>query len=668
MVCDGAPIASQEWETYVPATDSVIWITPLPQDDVGAVLAIVATIALFAVAGPIGSFLAETVGGSASIWEGIVFGVGALAINALFPPPVPKLTNSEARRELKAVSGTRNRFPFYEPIPEIAGRHRVFPPYAAKPYTEIVGDDQYFNALFCLGLGEYQISDAKIGDTLLTNYDGVTLEQTTNPDWLSISEDAFDISLDDPADPGSPTTTATRTTAADVEEISVDFIAPAGLIYTRRDGKRREVQIDFTVEFRLAGSSDPWVLVPTVTSGGNDWIGYTRGFNTVLGSSGPTLPDHVGPIRISSANSSHFRVQEKTINAVRFGLKWPVAEGQYEVRVTRTRLGNPGALSDVPAQDREATLARYLQVFKWVALRSHNTDTQAVALSADTATFLKIRIKANDQLNGIVDRLNVIAERMLRTWDKVAQSFTSPAVTRDPAWFCLNVLTGPGNAKAVTSPETRIWLDDFADWATANASAGRFYDRIVESQTSVYEELSRAAAVGRAAPVMRDARHTIVRESQGTIPVGLVTARNSRNFRSTRTFITVPHAFRVRFVSEQAGYEEDEIIVYDDGFSSANATVFETLRLEGVTDADLAWKLGRYHLAQLRLRPERYSADFDFENLTFIRGDQLLIQQDVILVALGAARITEKVGTAITLDEKFTIDGGGNVRRQHPVD
>ncbi len=662
VVVDGEPVPASRWSSVVPSDESIVWITPLPQDDLGQALSLIATIALFAVAGPVGSFLSTSLGiGSASFWTGVTYGVGALAISALFPPPVPNLGGRETRRELKAVSGTRNRFAFYEPIPEIAGKHRVFPPYAAKPYTEIVGDDQYFNALFCVGLGEYNITEAKIGETLLTAYDGVTIEQTTDPNWLSITEDAFDIALDDPFDPESPTTSATRTTAVDVEFISVDFIAPAGLIYTRRDGKRRPTAIDFMVEYRVAGSGDPWTNVIGTTSGGFDWIGWTRGNNDVLGTPGASLPDHVGPITISPDDPTHFRVREQTINAVRFGMKWPVAEGQYEVRVTRTQLtnfGSPGALEDVSVSERAETLARYLQIFKWTVLRSHNTDTDAVALPADTATFLRLRIKANDQLNGIIERLNLVAERKLRTWDKVGQTFTAPAATRNPAWFALNVLTGPGNARAITSESSRIWLDDFADWATANETAGRKYDRIIESQTSVFEELSRCAATGRAAPVMRDARHTIVREAQGASPSGILTTRNSRNFSSSRTFITLPHAFRVRFISESAGYDEDEIIVYDDGYNAGNATLFETLRLEGITDPDIAWKFGRYHLAQLRLRPERYECELDFEHLTFIRGDQLLIQQDVLLFGIGPGRIIDKQGSLIILDERFLIEPG----------
>src|SRR5690606_4742371 len=101
-------------------------------------------------------------------------------------PPV--IEPEAAPKALRSISSVRNRFAPYEPVPVIYGRRKVYPPYAAQPYTEIVGDDQYFNALFALGVGSHDIEEAKIGDTLLTNYQGVTLTKTHTPKWPNISE------------------------------------------------------------------------------------------------------------------------------------------------------------------------------------------------------------------------------------------------------------------------------------------------------------------------------------------------------------------------------------------------------------------------------------------------------------------------------------------------
>ena len=39
------------------------------------------------------------------------------------------------------------------------------------------------------------------------------------------------------------------------------------------------------------------------------------------------------------------------------------------------------------------------------------------------------------------------------------------------------------------------------------------------------------------------------------------------------TFPVIPHAFRVQFRNADKGYQQDERIVYDDGYDETNATI-----------------------------------------------------------------------------------------------
>ena len=98
--------------------------------------------------------------------------------------------------------------------------------------------------------------------------------------------------------------------------------------------------------------------------------------------------------------------------------------------------------------------------------------------------------------------------------------------------------------------------------------------------------------------------------------------------------------------------------MYDDGYTSANATKFETIQLPGVTNTDQVWALGRYFLAVARLRPETFTFKADYEMLACTQGDLIRVSHPAILVGLGAARITAvtlsgaspNTVTAITLD------------------
>src|SRR5690606_13892348 len=182
-----------------------------------------------------------------------VFAVGQLVLNSLIPPPT--LDQAKPPRDQYSITGSRNRVAPYEPVPILYGRHRTYPPYAALPYTEIVGNEQYLNMLFCVGIGDYDIEDIKIGETPLLDFDGADVIKTSTPVGKDVFEEALNLPLIDPLDPTGGSTTFTRTTSENTTEISIDIVLPAGLQYVSTKGDRRYVSIDFRVEYSPAGQN-----------------------------------------------------------------------------------------------------------------------------------------------------------------------------------------------------------------------------------------------------------------------------------------------------------------------------------------------------------------------------------------------------------------------------
>lgn len=70
------------------------------------------------------------------------------------------------------------------------------------------------------------------------------------------------------------------------------------------------------------------------------------------------------------------------------------------------------------------------------------------------------------------------------------------------------------------------------------------------------------------------------------------------------------------------------------------ATVYETLNLPGVTSASQATRLGRFHLAQIKLRPEKYSLNADMEHIVCTRGDLVKVTHDIPMWGTGSGRIS----------------------------
>ena len=233
--------------------------------------------------------------------------------------------------------------------------------------------------------------------------------------------------------------------------------------------------------------------------------------------------------------------------------------------------------------------------------------------------------------------------------------------TANPASIYREVLQGKANARALD--DNRLDLPVIQEWHGDCVAAGREFNYVVDSQLSVHDLLADIAAAGRASPAVIDGKWRVVQDKPQSVPAQHFTPRNSFGFQSQKAFPELPHGFRVKFINRNNDWQADERIVYDDGYTAANATKFEGLDLVGITDPAQAWKDGRYHIATARLRPETFSFNTDIEHIVCTRGDLIRLTHDVLLVGLGSARIKTFADdgdniTAITVDDTFTMEDG----------
>lgn len=242
-------------------------------------------------------------------------------------------------------------------IPCVVGSTRFFPPHAALPYTEILGDQQYLRMLLDLGYGDLDVSDIRIGETDIASYEGVEWEVNTAPTLFS--QDIYELSVGVTLDSSSDN--AVRTTQAASQEISLDIIFGQGLFGIDSKNKTVTGTVNFNVVYRAVGAST-WTAIGSASG-----LTFTGGMQLVSGAS----------VKVSST-------ARKTL---RCGIRWKVPSGQYEVSVTRGGSDYSGAAAG--AQIGGAI---------WSVLRSVNPQLP----STSGTTKLAVRIKATDQLNGVV--------------------------------------------------------------------------------------------------------------------------------------------------------------------------------------------------------------------------------------------------------------------------
>ena len=106
-------------------------------------------------------------------------------------------------------------------------------------------------------------------------------------------------------------------------------------------------------------------------------------------------------------------------------------------------------------------------------------------------------------------------------------------------------------------------------------------------------------------------RSKFILECVRLLPQPALTPHNSWGFEGVKNLPDIPHGLRVNFYNQDKGYQEDETIVYDVGYGEANASLFENITLPGVTKSSLVIDHARWHMAQVKLRPEVYSLNAD---------------------------------------------------------
>ena len=262
---DGEPLGRDRWDTTRPAAGTALEIRVLPGGgDTGKnVLRAVLTIAIISVAMWTGGAAAAGLGlvkGTLaySLTAGfIASGIGAVAIwgmNQLMPPPALLLPGSAAQKDEPAyrITGTRNEINRFGTIPVVFGKHRMYPPHGAMPYTETIGGDQYIRMLLIPGYGPLTITDIRIGNIPISDYEEVECEIRNGwPDDTPLELFSTDVFEENPqAELTAAEGWITRQSQENTDELSVDVTFPYGLTGYDASGNRINRSVAVDLEYR----------------------------------------------------------------------------------------------------------------------------------------------------------------------------------------------------------------------------------------------------------------------------------------------------------------------------------------------------------------------------------------------------------------------------------
>lgn len=514
------------------------------------------------------------------------------AFNILVPPRAPRAPDQlAAPGSIFSASLAGNSARLDQPIWRSVGRVKITPPFAAQPYVEFrasdianptVDTDQYYYAVFCLGIGPYAVEKAFIGKTPIAHFKDVIVAQYLAPGVLPSTALANVVTSDEVSALEMPEGRYVGGYIASrpgdtVTSVGIDIAAPQGLgldvspLTVEWQVEAREVD-DFG---RPAGTGE-WQIIGTESR--------TAATNT--------------PQRWTN----------------RYTLATPI---RAEVRAVRTNLKN----TDPNARDG----------IQWIGLRAYLE--KPAPLNADSSHF-EVVMRASDQLSSYSQRdFSMILRALVRTWDPDT-GWGAPVFTRNAAWALADLWTNPVWGEGL--PDDRVDLQGLWDLAqTLDARQDRF-DYAFTSSRDSWEAAQLIAHSARSRAFRRGGVYTLARDELEDVPVTAFTARNTEP-RSMLMHTALPRREQpdgvvVEYQSNIAwdlatidcpcpGFSAREPLdslgnanpFYDAGKPAMSNPIY--IGLEGVTGRFHAMREGIYQAADMALRTTTVEAKVEMEGI-----------------------------------------------------
>jgi sulfur carrier protein ThiS len=568
---NGELIMRAEWETRRFANGDVVAIITVPQGIVSIIIAIVAVI---------------------------------IAVGAYLLMPDPAIPGEAAAADsVYTLRGQTNRFRPNDPIEVVYGKCRHWPTYAARPYSEYIGNQQYQYSLFCIGQGSYDIHATQLDDTPTSDFAEIELEIVPPGGTVNLVESSVvtalevsNIELLGPNEQGYTGVSGPfviNTAENPIQRIAIDISFPQGLYSLNDKGSFRNSTVWLHFDYQLIDEDgeplDTWKLL-------------------------------VNPIISRSTNTP----QRITYSKV-------VPLGRYRVRGSRT-------------SNRDMS-ARVSSQVRWEAVKGYG---ESVGSFGDV-TMVAMRALATNSLNDTSAKsFNVVATRKLPIWHP-STGWSALTPTRNPVWAFCDIFRANYGAKVE---------DQFLDLPTLRQLAETFeqtgdaFDWIFDGPLSIWEAARMALRVGRAVPVPQGSLITAVRDEPQTLPAGVFNQHNivkGSLSKRLHLFEFQPHDSVIVEYTDSATWQTREVKAVLPGRPGLNP---DRVKFPGCTDRNRALREGLYIQSRRELQRKTVVFQTGLEGHIPAFMDLISITHDTIRVGQGGMIIDYDSAT-----QEMTLSG-----------
>lgn len=692
---NGREVPLALWQRLIPRHGDMVVISArgLGGGGGGKILRTVALVAVVVLSYGYGAALGGALGltgtTAAAVGSSLIMIGGSLLVSALLPPLTPtaaKLGTGEKYESSPtyAISGGRNRSRPWEPMLLVFGRHKVVPDLGATPFTQQVGDDQYLNQLFHFGLQgtALSITDIRIGDTPITNYQGTQIQLSDENGGVSMfpgnvtSIQGFTLSQADGWQ--------TRTTPEETGSISVEL---AARLYRVNDaGAMESRSVDVRIQYRKVGDA-AWIEQGAIGAvyATHYWAGilFPDQVQVQFGSTNPSDHTEGEVFYFSEPGSDVLRTgqwQWKP-HPYQLGQPWQgiapdplISAAQPGVRITGARQEPTRAVVwwNVPVAQYEI---RVMKVTADVSDSRESNETavsQILAYELDRATYIgqcrmAVRIKATGQLNGAIDELNAIVSALIPVWDGfawVTQATSNPAWWF--LWFARGKLWNGARIYGAGLTDAQIDIDGIKAWAEWCDQKNLTFDYVLDQKMSTASVLQMIARAGRGAMTYQTGRLGVVWDAEDMPVTAMFGPFNVKagSFKIAYTNDGTVDEVVLNFVNKDNGWKMDEVRVRVPGATTTNNPL--QLDLDGCTNKDMAGREANLIAASQVWKRRKITWETDIEGLVCTRGDVVSFSHDLTVWGYSGRLMPGSGGTLMKLQNKVPSSGAGTAMLRDP--
>jgi len=282
----------------------------------------------------------------------------------------------------------------------------------------------------------------------------------------------------------------------------------------------------------------------------------------------------------------------------------------------------------------------------------------------EKTTRIGLRIIANANTSGMLDKINAVSYGVARTWNKVLRTWSEAKTpTRNIASWILEIMESETH---LPSQMTDNELDLYSFGALYEyCDENHFYcDGIITQGIKKSDLISKLLSLCFADMYIdSEGKYAITIDKKETTPVALLNAQSVRSITAAKSLARQPDGIKASFTNRESWLQDTRYVMLDGGEKGLDDVCSETA-IEYATEADHVYKICQRRMRQQVLQPREVVVKVGHEGDYYPLYAKILLQLEQLRQGIRSAVIHRVLqnenGEIVALDISDMVVFGGD--------